>query len=104
MQCPDCLYEYKDPNEEQKGLVTQQNDHFFRPYRTFGVMCPKCGHHAMVFSIPTKVPFVRSSRTYDELDKIVKDFQERVREFFEKRKHVKAQLSLKMFEESDEEK
>ncbi|MDP4176292.1 MAG: hypothetical protein Q8933_20090 [Bacteroidota bacterium] len=99
MQCPKCKRDYKDVKEDKdKGYFTQQNDHYYKPYRMFGFMCPSCGFHATVFSIPTMVPFVRSGRSHGELNRIVAEFQQRVIDYSEKH-HISAGF---LFEEENE--
>jgi len=92
--CPNCLKDYKDVKEnDDKGGFTQQNNHYYEPYRTFGYACPHCGFHSTVLSIPTLMPFVRSSRTHPKLDKIVAEFQQKVIEYYDSKKNP-GQLSF----------
>ncbi len=102
MQCPNCGRDYKNvTNIEEKGFFTQQNDHDHRPYRTFGYMCSMCGHHSTVFSIPTMVPFVRTSRNYDDIDRLVKEFQDKVFELSKKHKNRSRQFTLDLYPEEE---
>ena len=99
MECSNCLKDFKE-DEKEKGFYTQQNPHFGRPFRQFGYVCPHCGYHNTVFHIPTRVPFLRTGRTYDKLDAIIERFQKEVENFYKERNKNKLQHTL--FGESDE--
>lgn len=89
MQCAKCHKDFKE-DEKHKGFFTQQNDHFMRPYRTFGISCPFCGFHNMIFQIPIQFPFIRTARTYESLDKLVADIKTMLEEFLKsKNKQLK---------------
>jgi rubredoxin len=83
MTCANCDHDFREYSEDNReGGYTQQNYHMGRPFRQFGYSCPNCGFHNTVFSITVKVPFVRSARTYDRLDKIVEKFKDEVIDFY----------------------
>lgn len=101
MQCANCLKDFKE-DDKVKGFFTNQNEHFGRPYREFGIMCPFCGFHNTVISIPIKIPFVRSSRTYDRVDAMVEKFKMELEEYYKSKSKYRTQLNLYDDTETDQ--
>lgn len=93
MICSNCRRDFKE-SELDKGFYTQQNNHFMREYRQFGFVCSYCGFHNTIISVPVKVPFIRSGRTYEKLDAIVAEFRAKIEEFYKERGKSSIQLSL----------
>lgn len=88
MQCARCERDFRE-DEKEKGFYTQQNDHFLRPFRQSGYVCPHCGFHNMIFHVAVPVPFIRTNATYDKLDLIVEEFKTKVESFYRERSKSK---------------
>lgn len=98
MQCPNCDFDFRE-SENKKSFYTQQNEHFGKPYKVNGYVCGNCGFHVTMLHIPIKSSFFRTARTFNELDNIVTEFQEKVRQFYDNRKTNQ----ISMFSFDDEE-
>lgn len=86
MQCPKCHRDYINTTEpDDRGKWSGQNPHDHEPYKVFGYQCgyADCRFNAVIISVPINYLYHKTSKKYNKLDEIVKQFQQDVKKFFD---------------------
>lgn len=60
MICPNCDKDYKDvPAGKPPGYYYRGDDHYYLPFRRFGLQCTNCGFIAEIIAKPTGEPYLK---------------------------------------------
>ena len=71
MICPNCQKDYRDVAEgKPKGHFYRGDDHYYLPFRRYGILCMNCGFIAEIIAKPTGAPYLKRNKQETEPETI----------------------------------